>query len=117
MSPKVLDLIPSAVIVSAAQHEVQALQRKLQAELTKKQCTRCGRHVTQQQAAYDTDGCIVYKHTGTLITVGYNKQSSYGSSYESTSNDKRYTCCHSTAKHAGCVKDPRLSHTLAEPFV
>jgi BTB/POZ domain len=63
---QVLDLIPSAVTVAAAQHELQAVQRKLQAELTKKQCTRCCRHVTQQQASYDRDGCTVYKHTGTL---------------------------------------------------
>jgi BTB/POZ domain len=63
---RVLDLIPNAVTVAAAQHEVQALQHKLQAELTKKQCVRCGRHVTQQQAAYDRDGCAAYKHTSTL---------------------------------------------------
>jgi BTB/POZ domain len=91
---KVLDLIPNAVAVAAS-------QRTVQTHTTRKKCTRCGRHVTQQQAACDTDGCIVYKHTGTW--------------QKSRLGHECYSCCKST-RQQGCVKESRLSHTLAEPF-
>ena len=91
---KVLDLIPNAVTVAAS-------QRAVQAQTTHKKCTRCGQFVTQQHAAYDKDCCITYKHAGPLkVSSGF----------------EYYSCCRSTSKGGGCVKDPRTSHTLAEPF-
>jgi BTB/POZ domain len=91
---KVLDLIPNAVAVAAS-------QRTVQTHTTRKQCTRCGRHVTKQDAKYDKDGCIIYKHTGSMLWVlGGNS----------------YSCCKSICREGGCVEERHSSHTIAEPF-
>jgi hypothetical protein len=112
---KVLDLISHAVTVAAAQHEVQTLQRKLQAELTKQQYVRCGRHVTQQQASYDRDGCAAYKHTGTLKQTSVRSKTPHATGSCKDSTVLSYTCCHSTVEQ-GCTKDRRMSHIVAEAF-
>jgi BTB/POZ domain len=88
---KVLDLMPSAVTIAASQRAVQAYT-------THKQCTRCDQYVTQQQATYDRDYCIAYRHTGAL---------------EVSSGFEYYTCCRSTSKEGGCFKERLTKHTLA----
>jgi BTB/POZ domain len=85
---KVLDLIPNASTVAAAQRALRTAQEMVQ-------CSRCSRYVTRHQVDHDPEGCVVNRHKVPKTKTLYNEEI--------------YTCCNRRSD-VGCPqREPRHS--------